>query len=271
MKSTERNEVLKNAFETKIPQLKKLVNFLVNNSQFNHDYQLNNLKGSLNPNAPFGDNFRRILLECLYTSSQPSLKLIGKAMKDLEPLFMELNYTKKINQNTFFAILEKHFNTTNMDERVLFESLYSIPGMGLKIAALTVRNLNLTFKYDLLEMEGYKFDENKLMIAVDVIITSALNQILEKKKKNIKFEASRDFYLLNELFRMKSLNPDSPIIFEDLWFWGFYNQTNGSDKVRNFNKFNPDKLYAEKYNFARDFKEIESLSEEFRAIINHEQ
>ena len=44
MKSTERNEVLKNAFETKIPQLKKLVNFLVNNSQFNHDYQLNNLK-----------------------------------------------------------------------------------------------------------------------------------------------------------------------------------------------------------------------------------
>ncbi len=269
MRSKERNAILTQTFMNEQAQLQNLTKFLLQNSKYNHEYQVNNLKGMVRSPNKHGDNFRIIILECLYTSSQPNLTLIAKSMRSLEPVFVELNKIEDLDQQKFYKILMKYFGVDKMDEETLFSALVTLPGMGHKITALTIRNLNLAVNEQLLKINNWEFDESKLKIAVDVVITSALNQILGIYNDDIKFVASKDFYLINDLLSIKGLNPKRPILFEDLWFWGFYNQTSDAKKVRSFNDFNPDKLYAEKHNFARDFKEIEKLSQEFRNIINH--
>jgi len=125
----------------------------------------------------------------------------------------------------------------------LFRALEAIDGWGPKTAALFVKcvinlhrsNLNeLHFISDVEAARG--IDSDRVYLPVDAVIRAIFSAVAE-------VSATVSVHALNTFLRDLGYGPEDILLWDDLWYWGFFTQ-NSSSKKRVFG-WNPARFWGE--------------------------
>lgn len=262
MRMTTRRKDLKRQIEKNKFKFEQLIGFLVNHKGVNERYQVNMLQKSLAGFDNSEDKIRYIILDCMNSSSQPNLTNIGETMEEL---------------NEDGSLINRIIEGKVGSYESAFKELDDMDGIGKKIAALILRNIHYAFKYDLLKVNKSKWaiEESSLKIAIDVVICEAINKcVLLPESSKPRFEANNDFDFLNDILKAYLPEGKNLVLFEDLWFWVYFNQTvltkETKEKVRIHCKLNTAKVHAEKWINPKELLHIlEEPSIKFRAILTN--
>ena len=135
-------------------------------------------------------------------------------------------------------------------------------GWGSKTAALFVKYIYIIHKDDTFETSriwtDFSINENELKLPVDAVITHIFkNNFVNQRYKS-------DFDGINEII-LNLPKYNNPIIWDELWFWGFITQKIENNK-RVSNEFNENKFWCLPY-VEKDIFEIEKLANEFFGMI----
>lgn len=241
-------------------KIKQLYEFLEKNRQYNKQVQEGFINSCI---AIEGLTTKQKLLNLLYgvvnTQSQPKMDKIG-------PFFTKM-YQKDSDLTSYEGFLNTIKNDTKFSDS-LFELMKSQKGWGPKTAALFVKTIYLIHNdttYDEYKFWGNSLPTNlKLKLPVDSVIT----YIFKEYFHNIGFKS--DFDGINE-FISNLPKYNNPIIWDELWFWGFITQKI-DNKKRVSNEFNENKFWCLPY-IEKDMVNIKEKAECFLKLLeqlNHE-
>lgn len=246
----------------------KLLEFLnINHSfveEFRKDYYQNKITGE---SAKV--KVRKIFIDAMNASGGNNLSSTGIACEKFYQIIDKLPNDNNLN----FSVFINEFNEICNKELETIEDLYLLlaeskefPNIKYKKAAIFLRNIFWLQSNDSENkiFTNIIFNNNTLKVPVDIVITTILNIVLLESEEN-KLKADRDFNLINE-FALKILK-ENFMIFEDLWFWGFFNTINKKENNKTVRKieFNKDKYYSS--NFIYPSETLEKKFKEFKSII----
>lgn len=202
------------------------------------------------------------------SSSNPSLSQIGSTIKSLYNFYDKLEYQRNSRKVPFIEIIGEVTGTDIDTMESLHNAMKNLSGVGDKISALILRNLYYAISHEVIHVSKWPNDYSNLKVAVDIVICESLNRLLQLENSAYRFEPSKDFGFLNEIFKKILTKNEALLMFEDLWFWGYYNQ-HTIDKIRKHNCLNYDKIYAEQWVQPKELLQVLlDKSEEYRRIIN---
>ncbi|MFN8317831.1 MAG: hypothetical protein U0V54_00255 [Saprospiraceae bacterium] len=195
-------------------RLISLFHFLSANRQYNQNLQLKFYKATLLPYETKPEKILALLYNTANTQSQPDIDKLGT-------FFMALHQHKACVSTMCDFI--KHFDQTKpLSFRSLFEVLENQDGWGPKTAALFVKNIYW------LHNKGYGSifkiwpdvpkkvsKDDELYLPVDAVITAIFKQMHPNRTWN--------FTSINS-FVKEHYKRDDIEVWDDLWFWGFFNQ-----------------------------------------------
>ncbi len=235
-------------------KIKELYKFLEENRQYNKQVQEGFIKSCI---AIHGLTTEQKVLNLLYgvvnTQSQPKMNAIGEFFKKM--------YQKDSDLTSYKGFL-KTLKKESVSSDSLFELMKSQNGWGSKTAALFVKYIYIIHKDDTFETSriwtDFSINENELKLPVDAVITHIFkNNFVNQRYKS-------DFDGINEII-LNLPKYNNPIIWDELWFWGFITQKIENNK-RVSNEFNENKFWCLPY-VEKDIFEIEKLANEFFGMI----
>ena len=238
--------------------LTPLFHFLSANRQYNQDLQLKFYKATLLPYETKPEKILALLYNTANTQSQPDIDKLG--------IFFMALHQHKACLSTMGDFI-KHFDHTKpLSFRSLYQVLENQDGWGPKTAALFVKNIYW------LHNKGYgsKFKiwpdvpkkvakEDELYLPVDAVITAIF--------KKMDSEGSWNFKSINRLIK-ENFKGDEIEVWDDLWFWGFFNQmVVNRERILSWNE---NKYWAVKETDkdAGVINEIKKISAESRKLVN---
>ncbi|CAE6766006.1 hypothetical protein R69927_05647 [Paraburkholderia domus] len=206
-------------------KLQQIFAFLKHNHQWNDAFQLREYKRYLSHCRTPKERIIALLHMVAHTQSSPKLEALAGFWEHLEaapwksdaPSLVEL--TDFIQQKGLLIIL----NHGPWDR--LFRALSSVSGWGPKTAALFVKcviqlhrsaHIELHFLADA-HSAGHINESDRIYLPVDAVI------------KRISLEAAslglgQSFDSMNSALFTAGFTPDDMLIWDDLWFWGFFSQ-----------------------------------------------
>lgn len=266
-----------------INTIQSIFKFLEKNNAWNREFQdagyrLDLGYASCLPNAK-AERLKTLLSKTLNTQSQPKMtsqakfwQLMAqnqKCFSSIESFVSMLEIQAEINNES----QRKHWrvNIANGIWERMFDALREQSAWGPKTAALFVKNVvnihrrnqQLSFWDD----APVKFAKNdRIYLPVDKVII-AIFEALNLKRAT--FEGINN-YLTSDC----GFGPDEMIVWDDLWYWGFFTQKNSKkiDETTQANggrsfEWNADKFWCQ-YSSPKDkVAEVEKLAEEFLSIL----
>lgn len=256
MKSDKVYKHLIKQYEKKEYLFIELMAFVEQNHSYPEHHWVNHLNSILTNRKTWKETIFTLFVETINAAGGNNLRLNGKSCKQFYQIIESSpNNSTSIKTSQFFSLFSEEVNSLNSFVDYLFQS-NKFKNFGQKKAALFLRDLDLLHrKSDKVLFSDYDSSKVNLIIPVDVVITKVLNDFFNMTG-NLELKASRHFDLINN-FAQKSLKKKY-MLLEDLWFWGYYNQTT-INKVRQL-KLNEDKFYSELY-FYPDKKIFEKLKQ----------
>ena len=241
-------------------KIKELYKFLEENRQYNKQVQEGFIKSciaikDLSPEQ----KVLNLLYGVVNTQSQPKMDKIGEFFKKM--------YHKDSRLSSYEGFLNTLKNELESSDS-LFELMKSQKGWGSKTAALFVKYIYIIHKDDAFKTfriwTDFSLNENELKLPVDAVITHIFkNNFVNQRYKS-------DFDGINE-FILNLPKYNNPIIWDELWFWGFITQKIENNK-RVSNEFNENKFWCLPY-IEKDMVNIKEKAECFLKLLeqlNHE-
>lgn len=235
-------------------KIKELYEFLEKNRQFNKQVQEGFIKSciaikDLSPEQ----KVLNLLYGVVNTQSQPKIDKIG-------PFFTKM-YQKDSDLTSYRGFL-KTLKNESVSSDSLFELMKSQNGWGSKTAALFMKYIYLIHKDDTFKTSriwtDFSINENELKLPVDAVITHIF-------KNNFVNQGCRlDFDGINK-FISNFPKYNNPIIWDELWFWGFITQQT-IDNSRKSCEFNENKFWCLPY-IDKDIDKIKPLAIKFYGMI----
>ena len=241
-------------------KIKELYKFLEKYRQYNKQVQEGFIKSciaikDLSPEQ----KVLNLLYGVVNTQSQPKMDKIGEFFKKM--------YQKDSDLTSYKGFL-KTLKNESVSSDSLFELMKSQKGWGSKTAALFVKTIYIIHKDDTFKTSriwtDFSINENELKLPVDAVITHIFkNNFVNQRYKS-------DFDGINE-FILNLPKYNNPIIWVELWFWGFITQQNQknikSQKMERINiKFNVNKFLCLPH-VEKDIEKIIPLAEKFLEIL----
>ncbi len=247
-------------------KIKELYEFLEKNRQYNKQVQEGFIKSciaikDLSPEQ----KVLNLLYGVVNTQSQPKMNAIGEFFKN--------NYENKSKLATYNGFLEV-INQNKVKYTNLYELLRLCPGWGQKTAALFVKYIYIIHKDDSFKTfriwTDFRLNENELKLPVDAVITHIFKNNFVNKGCRLDFDGINEF-----ISNLPKYN--NPIIWDELWFWGFITQQNQKNiktqKMERINiELNVNKFLCLPY-IEKDIEKIKPFAIEFYGMIkpiNHE-
>jgi hypothetical protein len=247
-------------------KLDVLYKFLSENHSWNESFQANEYKRCLSHCSTAKERVIALLHMIAHTQSKPKLGPLAQFWRHLEdapwtrsaPSLLELTvYIEKAGSPCAL--------TTGAWER-LFHALNNINGWGPKTAALFVKCIIGVHRADCANLHFLKDAEiarsihalDRVYLPVDAVI----RRIFEARELTT---MGKSFYPINAaLFRAK-YTAEQMLIWDDLWFWGFFTQ-DSSSKARPLG-WNEARFWGQLSTPKSDVEIIQPLCERFLEIV----
>jgi hypothetical protein len=241
-------------------KIEKLYKFLKENRKYNKQVQEGFIKSciaikDLSPEQ----KVLNLLYGVVNTQSQPKMNAIGEFFKKM--------YHKDSNLASYEGFLKTLKNEPESSDS-LFELMKSQKGWGSKTAALFVKYIYKIHKDDTFKTSriwtDFSINENELKLPVDAVITHIFKDNFFNQGCNLDFDGINEF-----ISNFPKYN--NPIIWDELWFWGFITQKIENNK-RVSNEFNENKFLCLPY-IEKDMVNIKEKAECFLILleqVNHE-
>ncbi len=247
-------------------KLNEIYAFLEENQEHNKKLQNATCEDIFGRNAGSPtDHLRAILFEAVHTQRNPILDKLKNFWIDFDQYSKTLNGGDLSLDDFLKTVLNPDFEGSNYLE-ALYSGLKAVDGWGCKTAAMATKNLFLIsqnhcleFPFD--EKEKLKDKQHELNVPVDTVI----NFIFKELGLVDKGSGDAVFREINR--QLKMVKGSSPIIWDDLWFWGFITQRNKKPGPGRDIVWNPGKLYGLKYAYLLDAEEIKSKAKEFIELL----
>lgn len=218
-------------------KLGKLYKFLEKNQRYNKAFQRRFYKDSLSACETKKEKALSLMYDTLNTQARPNIDRISG--------FFQGIYGHKFSSFQSF--------TKAIDAAPSYQGVFKAlknerqPGWGQKTSALFCKHVYRVHSDAMLE--DYRFwndapidlDNEGLYLPVDVVIETIFEKLGTEQK-------DRTFDKINEILHTM-YEPEQTIIWDDLWFWGFFTQK-GAGKKREL-KWNEDKYWASKFSDKR--------------------
>ncbi|MEI7961107.1 MAG: hypothetical protein WCI04_02115 [archaeon] len=243
-----------------ISELNRILMFLKNNSNYPEEYNRKFTLKVIGGSSSLNEKLRALFISTMSSGAGRNLTATGKSAKNFFNKTKQFG-SEKGNFKEFLQCFDKEITDfSDLFEYFTVKAKKDFPHLGKKKTALFIRDLN-TLNDKL--FTNYAVVKGELRIPVDIVISIMLNKIMRLSGKDI-IKAERDFDLVNEF--AKKAYPENPLLIEDLWFWGYFNQTGaGHNRVIGFNE---DKYYSDQCLFPQ--QELENKFKEFSKLVNKE-
>ncbi len=245
-------------------QIDPIFQFLVENHLWNEEFQRREYQNALQY-LDFPKQRLTKLFHCTaYTQAKPRLVELGIFWRRL----YEFDDRGKISISDCASFLEKHHGWIQAAEGPwdrLFQALKEHPGWGKKTAALFVKAAIQVHRGPT-ELQFFE-DANgassplladRIYLPVDAVITYIFKHL---SGRNMGFDAIN-------LFLSQNYTAEELLIWDDLWFWGFFTQRSTSKK--RYLEWNPDKFWAQLSSPKSDQKTVANLSRQFIRLLKRQ-
>lgn len=237
-------------------KIEELYLFLEENRKYNFELQYQFFRSIIGLRERPIDRLISLLYRTVNTQSQPKIDYLSK-------------FFEKIHSNAECLFSYQSFMVFLNSEEDGFCGLYNgikqQKGWGPKTSALLTKNIYLL--HNIYDDSSLKFwndvpkiiqEEDKFYLPVDSVITQIFQKINDKKRWS--FETINSF--LHKEFR-----GDQIVVWDDLWFWGFFNQkVKGAKRLLEWNEAKYWALMETNKN-AEVIQEIKEKSREFTIIL----
>ena len=195
-------------------KIQYLFEFLKSNRELNNDLQLQFCKSMIGSSKESSHKLISLLYHVVNTQSQPKIDLIS--------VFFQKIYANTKNLRTFEEFIKLLDDKQENNFEGLYKSVQGQDGWGQKTAALFTKNIFLIHNkyndsalrfWDDVPKNIEKTD--KLYLPVDRVILT----IFQKMDNQVRWTFDKINKTLN-----KNYTGDEIEVWDDLWFWGFFNQ-----------------------------------------------
>lgn len=209
-------------------KLKKLFQFLANNRAWNEQFQREHYRRNLlHCKGPL-ERLTALLHSTVNSQSRPKLDLLGQFWRH----FNTFSTQGRLTLDDLCRHLEAGLSKTLLSAHEgpwhrLYLALKASPGWGDKTAALFVKNVinvhrgpkELHFLSDV-QVRKPIDPSDKVFLPVDTVIIHIFRCL---------GTGSATFTSVNDLLMDRYQSPDDILVWDDLWYWGFFSQTSVKD------------------------------------------
>jgi hypothetical protein len=243
----------------------KLFRFLKRNSAWNEAFQSDEYRRGLWHCQSPGERLTQLLHSTVYSQTKPKLTLLSEFWRQLHAL--ESERTNSLSEFTEH-LRGRHNPTTDgvgpWDR--LFHALKAQPGWGDKTAALFVKAVIrihrgpkvLHFWLNADRLAKAPLTADRVYLPVDSVIVQVFREI--------GFE-SPNFWSINN-FLLATYSPEEMLVWDDLWYWGFFTQYVQDQGRTRISAWNSDKFWSQLGSPKGDEATVKRLGERFIKIIS---
>ena len=240
---------------------KPLFDFLKRNSSWNEAFQKNEYLRTLAHCQSDSARLMQLLFATVHTQAKPSMANLAKFWRCLQKLEESqgsslVQFTKSLERNS----KPKKLEIGPWDR--LYLALCATPGWGPKTSALFVKNTirihqgpkKFHFWHDA-NVTNPALNADRIHLPVDAVITDIFGRMGLK---------SANFKNINDHL-WESYSPTEVLVWDDLWYWGFFNQTVIGG--RRESGWNSEKFWSQISTPKTYENQIKRLSTQFRKLI----
>ncbi len=248
--------------EVQARRLADVFDFLRDNHNWNRDFQQQGYRRQLSHCDSELERLKGLLHATVNTQSAPSLGSLGKFWRHLNEFAPSMHPTRLEFTEFLEAFVQLDRRGGGPWERLFF-ALSAQPGWGKKTAALFVKAAiqvhrgpkPLHFWVD----DG--IDQplilpDRVYLPVDAVIIHIFRETA--------LVASPTFGAINK-FLMQHYGPEEMLVWDDLWFWGYFTQD--SQEGKRTTGWNQDKFWCQLSSPVRSEKKVRELGESFAALL----